>query len=261
MSFDWFRWHHGTVSDPKFRVVARRSGQPLVAVLAVWAAMLECASNAEARGTLAGWNDEDTAAGLDMEPEDVAAIREAMQSKTLDDDAVTGWAKRQPKREDGSAERAKAHRERQKAEKSSQEPQETATSNEANAAERSRTQTTARLDKTRLEKKEDPSLRSGSARGARLPAGAVLPEGYRTWAVGQGHRDPQAEWAKFHDYWTAQPGAKATKTDWEATWRNWVRRSLESNRPRGSPSRSGQQADFVNAAFDGLQADIARGYP
>ena len=28
---------------------------------------------------------------------------------------------------------------------------------------------------------------------------------------------------RFRDYWTAQPGLKAKKTDWLATWRNWLR--------------------------------------
>jgi hypothetical protein len=28
----------------------------------------------------------------------------------------------------------------------------------------------------------------------------------------------------FRDYWKAQPGSKALKADWEATWRNWCRR-------------------------------------
>jgi hypothetical protein len=27
----------------------------------------------------------------------------------------------------------------------------------------------------------------------------------------------------FRDYWVSQPGQKAVKADWEATWRNWVR--------------------------------------
>jgi hypothetical protein len=29
--------------------------------------------------------------------------------------------------------------------------------------------------------------------------------------------------SRFRDYWAAQPGAKGRKTDWTATWRNWVR--------------------------------------
>lgn len=37
-----------------------------------------------------------------------------------------------------------------------------------------------------------------------------------------------AELAKFRDFWTAKTGADATKADWQATWRNWVRRAVES---------------------------------
>lgn len=40
------------------------------------------------------------------------------------------------------------------------------------------------------------------------------------------------EAAKFRDYWQAQPGAKGRKTDWTATWRNWVRKSVEDTSRR-----------------------------
>jgi hypothetical protein len=36
-----------------------------------------------------------------------------------------------------------------------------------------------------------------------------------------------AELAKFRDYWIAQPGVKGRKLDWEATWRNWLRGTLD----------------------------------
>ena len=36
--------------------------------------------------------------------------------------------------------------------------------------------------------------------------------------------DHQAEHATFIDYWIAQPGQRGVKTDWDATWRNWMRR-------------------------------------
>jgi len=32
---------------------------------------------------------------------------------------------------------------------------------------------------------------------------------------------------QFRDYWLAKSGADACKADWEATWRNWVRRERE----------------------------------
>lgn len=118
----WFRWHHGTVNDPKWRVVALRASHAMsrnvtiASVIAVWAAMLECASQANPRGELVGWDDEDVAAGLGLAKDEVAAIREAMEGKTLRDGALSAWDIRQPKREDSSsAERKRAQRERQRA--------------------------------------------------------------------------------------------------------------------------------------------------
>jgi hypothetical protein len=57
-----------------------------------------------------------------------------------------------------------------------------------------------------------------------------------SWAVSQGLSPSQAdaEAAKFRDYWSAK-GSNATKTDWPATWRNWVRQSLE-RKPTGPPA-------------------------
>lgn len=117
----WFRWHHGTVNDPKWRVVAARASHTMsrtvtiATVVAVWAAMLECASQASPRGQLEGWDDEDVAAGMGLEIAEVVAIREAMQGKTLNDYALSAWNERQPKREDGSAADRKARqREREK---------------------------------------------------------------------------------------------------------------------------------------------------
>lgn len=39
--------------------------------------------------------------------------------------------------------------------------------------------------------------------------------------------DLESEHRKFVDYWTAKTGQQATKLDWEATWRNWIRRAAE----------------------------------
>ncbi len=37
----------------------------------------------------------------------------------------------------------------------------------------------------------------------------------------------KVEIAKFRDYWNAKAGKDACKTDWQATWRNWVRKAIE----------------------------------
>lgn len=49
------------------------------------------------------------------------------------------------------------------------------------------------------------------------------------WALEQGlsAEEINAEMQVFCDYWHAQPGQKGVKLDWPATWRNWVRRTVE----------------------------------
>ena len=48
----------------------------------------------------------------------------------------------------------------------------------------------------------------------------------------------QRELDKFRDYWRAVPGAKGRKLDWDATWRNWIRRASEDQRPHAQPKLS-----------------------
>lgn len=100
---DWVRLWHDMPTDPKWRVIARKSGQPLACVIAVFTMMLTNASgNSDARGVLLGWDHEDAGAALDMDAEDVAAIHAAMQGKVLDGDRLTGWERRQVECAQGS---------------------------------------------------------------------------------------------------------------------------------------------------------------
>jgi len=106
---DWVRLWHDMPTDPKWRVIARKSGQPLPCVLSVFVLMMANASgNASERGHLSAWDHEDAAAALDMDEEAVQAIYEAMQGKVLEGTYLTGWEKRQPKREDSTAFKRKA---------------------------------------------------------------------------------------------------------------------------------------------------------
>lgn len=109
----WVRLWDDMPTDPKWRVVARRAGRSLPEVMAVFVFMMTNAGGAVERGCLDNWNDEDVAAALDMEPEHVAAIRQAMEGKTIEGGKLTGWDRRQPKREDsGSTKRVQEYRER-----------------------------------------------------------------------------------------------------------------------------------------------------
>lgn len=60
---------------------------------------------------------------------------------------------------------------------------------------------------------------------------------------------------KFRDYWLAQPASKARKTDWSATWRNWIRRSIETRQPahaasngRAAPNGKSPPSSFADLA-------------
>lgn len=46
--------------------------------------------------------------------------------------------------------------------------------------------------------------------------------------------DPALEAARFVDFWAAKSGKDATKADWHATWRNWIRNSRGGAAPNGS---------------------------
>lgn len=121
---DWFRWWHGTLTDPKFRWVARKSGCSFTSVIALWVALLERASaatNGDAsvtRGDVTGFDCDAHDALLDVEDGTCAKILEAFVDKGLiSEGRIAAWEKRQAKREDSSAERTRAYRERKAAQK------------------------------------------------------------------------------------------------------------------------------------------------
>ncbi|GAA0437025.1 hypothetical protein ACFOY5_10815 [Massilia aurea] len=116
---DWFRWHHGSVNDPKFGLVARKAAARVGDVIAVWALILEQASANTERGLFGAIDCEATDFLLGADDGTTARILEAMQGRALvDGERVTRWEERQPKRErvdTTAAERKRQQRERDSA--------------------------------------------------------------------------------------------------------------------------------------------------
>lgn len=105
-SMHWFRWHHGSVTDPKFGLVAKRSGATLPEVLAVWAALLEAASASDDRGHPGAIDFEALDFALGMPDGRAEAIYAAMVDRGLidpDGGRIAAWGRRQPRREDATA--------------------------------------------------------------------------------------------------------------------------------------------------------------
>ena len=239
---NWLRWYHGTVTDPKWRVIAKRAGCTVADVIAVWATMLEAASqrtqpNATERGELFGWCAEDVSALLDIDEAQIEKIQAAMQGKVLDGKKLTGWSRRQPKREDGSADRAKAWREKKKL---VAEARSESSEKDENATERNRTQPNARVEESRRElttmgiaNANPPSVREFVKRAKQLPDGWTPSTSHRGLAGTLGvDADDEAE--RFRDFHTAKG---SVMKDWEAAFRTWLR---NANR---FASRDGRSAE------------------
>jgi 5-methylcytosine-specific restriction endonuclease McrA len=93
-----------------------------------------------------------------------------------------------------------------------------------------------------------------TARGSRLPEDWHPVPDYNPGAYGLTFEQHEAELAKFRDYWRSVPGAKGRKTDWPATWRNWMRRASEN-----SPRKAHDQPSH-DPKYERRQANLARAF-
>jgi len=95
-------------------------------------------------------------------------------------------------------------------------------------------------------------------RGTRLPADSPLSEDWILFCR-QERPDlvPSDVYAEFRDYWVAQPGQKGVKTDWPATWRNWVRRQKAKPQQSAWQQKESRKQDHYNQIF-GERSDDGR---
>lgn len=76
--------------------------------------------------------------------------------------------------------------------------------------------------------------RGRASRGTRIAEPFIVTVEMRQWAAAETPLvDVDRSTRMFVDYWRAATGAKATKRDWLATWRNWLRRDQERAEQRG----------------------------
>lgn len=103
------------------------------------------------------------------------------------------------------------------------------------------------------ERNKPPSLPAGvsppQVLGTRLPEDWTLPDDWAFWA-----RNERQDWDAnhvlrvsliFRDYWHAKPGKDGRRTDWLATWRNWVRRESSSQRANRTDARESRRSASV----------------
>lgn len=97
-----------------------------------------------------------------------------------------------------------------------------------------------------------PSLKKGT----RLSQDWKLPREWGDWAMGEGWPETviRFEAEKFRDYWVGLAGQKATKLDWPATWRNWMRRNGGPKVIHGGQyDKPTKQSERLNAFISGAR--------
>lgn len=104
-------------------------------------------------------------------------------------------------------------------------------------------------------------------RGRRLPDAWTPARTPGNFTVEAGHSPDwlRRELDRFRDYWVAQPGARGRKVDWDATWRNWVRRADQTDQTArlaahrgGRRGQDGPDWDRLMARAEALDAADAR---
>jgi hypothetical protein len=226
---DWFRWHHGSVTDPKFALIARKSGASLPDVLAVWCYILETASQSVERGDFGTVDCEalDCVFGFPATETRTADILAAMQARNLTQGTrISSWEKRQPKREREDATNA----DRQAAFK--------AKKNQVTPDNANDNQKTPREEKRREEKNTNTPI---PPKGAKACSSAIS---LQTWLTEKKESDEVAippddpvftyaenigipqdhlrlAWREFRERYS-QPHSKRYK-DWRAVFRKAVR--------------------------------------
>lgn len=86
---------------------------------------------------------------------------------------------------------------------------------------------------------------NGGSRASRLSTDFQLPDSWISFCKEtRPDLDAQATFLEFKDYWIAKAGKDGCKTDWEATWRNWVRRAF--SKPIVSKNMEDKSWQFSN---------------
>lgn len=182
---DWFRWHHGSITDPKFQLIARKAGASFGDVIAVWAYILEQSSANADRGAVGHIDYETLDFLLGAAGGTSSKIVEAMTDRgLLEGGRVSAWERRQPKREDAGA----AIRKREQRDRDMRDMQQITPSHDES---HSVTPSHDREEKRREEEKEPPLTPPAGGRVRLSPM--AEPDGFAGWYDLYRRKDARAD--------------------------------------------------------------------
>ena len=235
MANSWLRLWHDMPTDPKFGTVARVSGEQISLVLSVYLHLMVDASRNVTRGNVTV-TAEDLATALNVTDAQIEKVLAAMNGRLIVDGVLSGWDKRQVKREDsGDDETGAKSAAQRKAEQRERERQAAANASNPIAKDQSHDESrNVTLDKTRLDKKK---------KGAKAPMSAdKLP----TWM--------QSVVDLYHEILPELPGVRVMDKARDQALRDFWDWVMTSKRVDGTPRATNtEQAlawirDYMNRA-------------
>jgi len=239
----WFRHYVGMCSDPKFGGIARRAKVPRDRVVFVFAFILEGAAEQNDGGVFQ-WDADAVADLLNCDTVEIERVyAELTAAFLIGNGSVMKWASRQYE-DKTNAERQARYKEKKRAGNASVTEENCV----SNAPHRTETDTDTEKKEGEARFASDaPEKPSISKKGTRLSPGWFPSSEDHSVAVATLNRQrADAEVAKFRDYWVAKAGKDGCKLDWDATWRNWVRRAAEGPAPKAGVAASGWKSPIVD---------------
>lgn len=238
---DWLRLWHDMPNDPKWRTIARVSGQPISLVQAMYVHLLVDASRNVTRGHVTVTK-EDIASALDVTDEQVDAVFHAMQGRVMDGDKLSGWEGRQPKREDAgnpetgaksAAQRKKDQRDREREEKK-----------KAGSHAPSRT-VTASHDRLDTDKSKDLHTHTAQTKFSLTDAWEPDPTTFTAvlFRNGMANKTFEADQLlEFRSYWISRPDDLKTQAQWEHALAQQLKRQARTQQANGgTPNETGRR--------------------
>ena len=116
-----------------------------------------------------------------------------------------------------------------------------------------------------VSKEIDPENDTLSKRGTRIENylnqnfnSIKIPEPFFEFAQENNFKPEQIQfhWNQFFDFWKSKSGKDATKLDWLATWRRWIRKEIANAKTQTHGSSKSQRADdAVSESLSELEAE------
>ncbi len=254
----WWRAWSGMAADPKWLAIGRRAGVAPGMAFSVAFHLMERAAEAEDRGSFAGYDAEAIGCFLGCETDEVEAVVAALADKGMTaGDRFAAWERRQPKREDDSAERTRAWRSRKADEAVAKAPKNGGMQDEI-AAVTHRDAPEAEAD-TEAEKTAAAAAPPAPATGKAEPAAAAALVDFGEGKDRARKSEKTDEAVDLHRWICERAGAPSGYRDDLGVVRAWLDRGFSASEIRDGVSvvlaRQNGQLPTSLRYFDGAIAD------